>query len=71
MTPLKMKRKAQFLYGPLKMKLKETCLYGPHLYLNETELLNIHNTYQKQYHTLVHLVLILIFNNTTDTLNKG
>ena len=53
------------------MKLKETCLYGPHLYLNETELLNIHNTYQKQYHTLVHLVLILIFNNTTDTLNKG
>ena len=37
--------KKPFYMGPLKMKLKETFLYGPHL--NETEFLNIYNTYQK------------------------
>jgi len=51
--------KKPFYMGPLKMKLKETFLYGSQL--NETEFLNIYNTYQKQYHTLVHLVFILMF----------
>ena len=51
--------KKPFYMGPLKMKLKETFLHGSHL--NETEFLNIYNTYQKQYHTLVHLVFILMF----------
>jgi hypothetical protein len=35
--------KKPFYMGPLKMKLKETFLHGPHL--NETEFLNIYNTY--------------------------
>lgn len=44
--PTKNEMKKPFCMGPLKMKLKETFLYGFHL--NETELLKIYNTYQKQ-----------------------
>jgi hypothetical protein len=45
--------KKPFHMGPLKMKLKETFLYGPHS--NETEFLNIYNTYQKHYVMLLKI----------------